>query len=743
MKLITAAQEYISEGFNPLPLKSNKAPMLSTGHPYLYERVDEQAIPNLFSKAEKIGIACGDVSDGFECIDFDGKNGEPIREIFNQYVKIPQVKHIIDKHKLPIVKSPSGGYHIYYRHTEHRQPPMHLASWETGKVMIETRGNGSYVATVPSTGYKQVSGTSLVELSRLERDERETLLSAAEGFTRQIITKSKTTTTGEWPDKFDTTTVWGKYNENEANEAKQLLTDNGWRFMRVRKHDGVEYWQRPGKDAEDDSFSATWGKCHNMFYCFTDGADGFDQRTAYTPFDIFILYKHGGDKKSAILELEKRYGIKHFKDTTPPPIAPDDPIPADPGTFPIDVFPPVIQRFIGLLNESLNYSVDFLSISIMFVVATLNGNKYKLKVKEGWNTSTVFWFAAVGEPGTMKSHPISTIISPIEDIDRQSKHAYDMEYLDYEQALAEAKNKSLVRKPKFKQIRITDATLESIHEIHSINKRGLGYYKDELVGFINNMNQYRKGADEQFWLESFNNKSYIVNRVSKNPNLIEDTMINIIGTIQPNVLSRITREYEGSGLTDRFLYTSSEENIYPLSDKNIDPGWFEWWNRSVKTMNDVFGFVDNSDTVVLELSKACLDKLVSIDKRVVALQNSDDISESLKNYLSKSKTYLPRITLLVALMDWLFDDAELTITEQQIERADKIMQYFIESSRSIFTKTEKDREISDVASVKKGLTVQETIEFLHQKGFKNAEIARKINKSRAYVGQVVAQFKKK
>ncbi len=87
------------------------------------------------------------------------------------------------------------------------------------------------------------------------------------------------------------------------------------------------------------------------------------------------------------------------------------------------------------------------------------------------------------------------------------------------------------------------------------------------------MNRYRKGSDEQFWLESFNNGSYIVNRVTKEPLLIEDTHINIIGTIQPDILNGIISQHGANGLTDRFLYTSNETNIYPISLEDINPMW--------------------------------------------------------------------------------------------------------------------------------------------------------------------------
>lgn len=736
MTLSQTAHDYLAEGFNPLPLRNNKAPMLSVGHTYLYEPVKDEDIDRLFSRAEKIGIACGDVSGGFECLDFDGKGGKPIGEIFAKFMADQYVQNIVSMNNLPVAQTPSGGFHIYYRHPELKQPSHHLATWSDGTVMIETRAHGSYVATIPSNGYKQLSGSSLVEVSRIDRDERDKLLSVAASLTELVVTKTLRTVGGKWPEKFDTDTAWGRYNEEELDEMKQILTDNGWVFVRKR-NDDVEYWLRPGKEPDEEGWSATIGQCHNMFYCFTDSVAGFIKKTAYTPLDILIHYKFNGDKVAAIQSLEQRYGIRHYK--PPEVIVPPEPPPAD-GTvqFPIEVFPDPLPQFITCLNQGLNYSKDYMSIAIMFCIATLNGNTVKLRVQEEWIAQTIFWFAAVGEPGTKKSHPIRSMLDPIKKIDRESKKNYDYEYDQYEMEMAATKNKAQMHKPCFKQILINDITLESLHEVHSYNKRGLGLYRDELAGFLNDMNRYRQGSDEQFWLESFNNGSYTVNRVSKRPVTIDDTNINIIGTIQPDVFSSIAKNRSDNGLVDRFLYTISERAIYPMSFATVDPAWMKWWNESITIINNNLKYIDRDDCITIPLEQSAVAKMIEVDVKICAMQSSDDITNALKNYLNKYKTYIPRFSLLMAIFDYMFiPDTPLEVTADHVERADKIMQYFYESAKTIFSDAEKSTEIQEVMNMKKGMTKPEHIIHLHSKGFKNVDIAKKVNVSKAYVGKII------
>jgi len=80
------------------------------------ESVNKSDIEKLFEKAEKIGIACGSVSDGFYCLDFDKHNGEDIEPIFNTFKNLPFINELINQGKLSIYKTIGGGYHFYFKY---------------------------------------------------------------------------------------------------------------------------------------------------------------------------------------------------------------------------------------------------------------------------------------------------------------------------------------------------------------------------------------------------------------------------------------------------------------------------------------------------------------------------------------------------------------------------------------------------------------------------------------------------
>lgn len=464
-----------------------------------------------------------------------------------------------------------------------------------------------------------------------------------------------------------------------------------------------------------------------LVYDYCSKVEGVEQ-VPYSHFE-----KNG---KSVYNTYSNSFGISKFDpDKTPVPENFIDTDEIKVQSFPVEVFPKFIQNFVNELNATLNYSRDFLSVACMFSIATVNGNKYKLRVKNGWTASTVFWFAAVGDPGTMKSHPIETMIKPLKLIDKDSKVIYDAEIKIFDA------NEQKGTKPKFKQMIVSDYTLEALHLIHSINRRGIGLFKDELVGFLNDMNKYRKGSDEQFWLESFNNNSYISNRVSRDPIMIDDLMINILGGIQPAVLSKVVKEFAGNGLIDRFLFTTNETEIYPVNEKDINQEFIDMWQRSIKSLNDHNNYIDSESTIILKLSKDAFDLFIKIDTDLCELQKSDDETHGMKNYISKIKTYVPRFALLMYVFDMLFSGGDFEVNIDQMERAKKIVDYFIGSAKYVFNEADNRQEIESVTNKMNGQTKVEKIISLHNKGFKNSQISKQLQTPASYVSKILKQVK--
>jgi hypothetical protein len=308
MNLIEEAFDLFAEGFNPLPLKADKSPLLPTGHPYLYNKVED--IQKLFTKAKKIGIACGVVSEGFYGIDFDCHQGQDVKTIFESYISNPFVKNLIDTGLISCAETMGGGYHIYFRYSGDVISGRVLSKYIDKKTMIEIRGNGQYLCVVPSEGYNHLYGVELLKIKQLDKDTAYALIDIATSYclVQEQVTK-KEKGNRKWAETWTDTTPDGKYNLECADEAKELLAQAGWTYSFTR-NDGVDYWTRPDKDVKDGS-SATFGHQKNMFYVFTSDSsiEPFKSGEGYSPFNILTLLKYRGDWKAAKDDLSERFGM--------------------------------------------------------------------------------------------------------------------------------------------------------------------------------------------------------------------------------------------------------------------------------------------------------------------------------------------------------------------------------------------------------------------------------------------------
>jgi hypothetical protein len=218
-------------------------------------------------------------------------------------------------------------------------------------------------------------------------------------------------------------------------------------------------------------------------------------------------------------------------------------------------------------------------------------------------------------------------------------------------------------------------------------------------------------------------------------------MINILGGIQPAILTKITREFAGNGMIDRFLFTTNETGIYPISKKDIGIEWMDWWKRCVIDLNNYISYLESSDTIMLNLTEDAMDMMIEIDSYFCSIQKSDDETNSLKGYISKIKTYLPRFALLMWIFDMLFKGGSLDVTADHMARAKKICDYFIASAKYVFSESETRQEIESVTSKMNGSTKVEKIIALAAKGFKQVEIARQLSTPKTYVSRVLKEAK--
>jgi P4 family phage/plasmid primase-like protien len=291
--MLTAAIQFERSGLSVVRADpSTKRPM-SKWKEYQEKRAPASVLRGWFSANNTgIGIIPGSVSGNLEVLDHDCK------ELWDAYCQLVTMEDPDLMAKLPIVQTQRANHHIFYR-CETIEGNLKLARRMNGKgwdTLIETRGEGGFVVTAPSPGYRMLQG-KLTQIPIITPEERRTLLNAGRAFDEMGVEENEVrpagiAQNGNRPgDDF-----------NQRGDGLGVLLSNGWLVAHQATIEGrqVSYLRRPGKR---DGWSATYNYIDNRLFVFSSNAGPFEAERVYGPFAILAMLDHAGDFGAAAKAL--------------------------------------------------------------------------------------------------------------------------------------------------------------------------------------------------------------------------------------------------------------------------------------------------------------------------------------------------------------------------------------------------------------------------------------------------------
>jgi putative DNA primase/helicase len=310
------ALDYLRAGFSVIPARTDgsKRPALASWGCYQENRPDEPQVREWFENGPAaVAVLCGRISGGLEVLDFDDPDAYAAFWLENE--GLAELAK-----RLPIVRTPRGGFHVYYR-SEVVQGSQKLAM-EDDRVLVETKGEGGYVLAPGSRDYRHVGGPSIAETPRITPPERETLLEAARGLDKRPRLPEKDGYDGAPSPPEPGRNLPGD-DYNDLASWREILEPAGWVASTTRRP-GVFNWTRPGKEPNEGT-SATTGlesEHGNELFCVFStnaapfpGPSGRSPCSTHTKFDAYALIYHQGSHAAASRALAERgYGDPSFRE---------------------------------------------------------------------------------------------------------------------------------------------------------------------------------------------------------------------------------------------------------------------------------------------------------------------------------------------------------------------------------------------------------------------------------------------
>jgi hypothetical protein len=548
----------------------------------------------------------------------------------------------------------------------------------------------------------------------------------------------------------DSIAPWTEY--NSKNTVWDVL---GGEFKIVRRLKDRQVIKREGGTSDHSGYVY---ESSGYMYLFTTGTI-YPAEKILSPFAIYAYKYHSGDMKEASRDLYKKgFGTRQVKKTVAEYSPADITIDVNEMTFPIDIFPANIQTYMLECHRTLNASIDYMGCSMLWLLSIIIGNSIKIQVKTGWIESSVLWMAIVGRPGVGKTPNINNIIFPLQKANNSEIKTYIKRmdayraYMDLEKKEREAEEK--LYKPIKTQFIASDITLEALVELHEENKNAVGVFKDELAGWLKDMNKYRAGSDLEFWLSSWSNKGVALNRKTSKSSFVESPIIPILGGIQPGVLNQFyTEENKDNGFIDRILTCYPDVEVEMYNDNEMDAELLQEYEdfiinmyQEIKRNVVVYDNEQQISSIIAVFTESAKKEWMRIHDEITAMQNSSSENEYMKSMLPKQKSYIPRFALLINTLDSMTSvDAfpKDIICKQSVLKAERLSKYFINMAKKVKLKSSETFELKKVIAVNKGKSKKEQIQevFKVHPEFNKSEAADILGVSRQTINNWIRDMK--
>ncbi len=412
--------------------------------------------------------------NNIEVIDIDLKIYDSLakqQEIWAEYLQLLK-DHISDfDKKFVIYKTISNGYHIIYKCKKIAGNVKIATPKGYTQALIESRGMGGYCFIYDN----QISPLGYSDVVEISVEDRDFLwgLSKLYNYNSHDEVEQPQEVKKQYTSK---KTPWADY--NDRHDVFFVAHDD---FKIVRKMSDKTLILRHGSDAAHSGYVFDNS---GIMYLFTTGTI-YPNEKALRAFDLYCYKYHSGDYKEAAKQLYKEgYGDRIVKQ--PDSISVEPPLMH--AEFPIDIYPPNIRNYMAQCNKTLNSSIDFMGVSMLWNLSVIIGNSMRVVIKNGWVETGVLWIALVGRAGIGKTPSINNIIFPLERANNTEIKNFNRNYDRYKEyaelTKKEQRDVEVVHKPRRTQFIANDVTLEALVEMHAENKNAVGVFKDELAGWL-------------------------------------------------------------------------------------------------------------------------------------------------------------------------------------------------------------------------------------------------------------------
>ncbi|WP_217590149.1 DUF3987 domain-containing protein [Burkholderia sp. GbtcB21] len=554
----------LSMGLCAIPAAGHMAPSnpkkpFGLWRKYQHQHPSSSHIEHLYATNQftTVGLVCGKISGGLECLDFDTLSGY---QLFRQAAKTSEVSPLVARIEVGYAEmSPKGAHLLYFCESAGRNQMLNE------HLKIETRGEGGFVVIAPTTfagddGCKryQLQSGALASIVRISPAEREEL----HAFIRALVALQ--------PPAINAVAV---------SQATGMIAEGG----------------------RNNALTSLAGKLHH------GGASAEALSAAlHAENKARCVPPLPASEVEAIIRSVSRYRPGRALAVSSPIIlrAPLDLPTGMPVVPPLDtrrLLPRGLSDWVSDTAHRLQCPPDYPAVGLLVALSAVIGGRLSIRPKQrdNWTVTPNLWGLIIGRPGSLKSPAMAAALAPLYALDREALAKHEAALLSfraqktaYDLAIGQVKTKAKGNSAALQQISATansmtsimqqepvlpkrtryvvnDVTVEKLGEILAENPNGVLLFRDELKGFLAELEGEENANKRGFVLQAWTgDSSYNFDRIGRGSVRIERAILSVLGTTQPGVVEAHLASAMRGGVGDDGLVQRFQLAVYPMEPES-------------------------------------------------------------------------------------------------------------------------------------------------------------------------------
>jgi putative DNA primase/helicase len=348
-------------------------------------------------------------------------------------------------------------------------------------------------------------------------------------------------------------------------------------------------------------------------------------------------------------------------------------------SFDASMMPASLCSLVEDVAERMQVPPDYPAACGVLCLGGAVNRRARIQPKENdtsWIVTPNLWGAIVAPPGFLKSPVLHSMTLPLQQIEALWRAEYESELQEYElqkerqdlyhAAWRESLKAAIksrqpepirpdfsIREPTMRRFLTSDATFEKMHELMRDNPAGIFVIRDELTGWLAQLDRQGREGERAFALQAWNGETgHTIDRIGRGSVYVPACCMSIMGGITPGRLRSYLADALEDGPSNDGLIQRFQVLVWPDTPRNWE--YVDRPPRADQEARALFHRLASLDPEAQAIRRFTPEAqeffvawLASLEYRV----RGDNLPAAMISHLSKYRKLMPALALLFFLAD--------------------------------------------------------------------------------------------